>query len=88
MKNASNTNFKVTKIQENQKNNPIFTQQYDKPYIDNNKLRWNQNNTRIYNKPNEYNQTDKKKRYTSSMDKNVINTIRRKNISFMKIIIW
>ena len=88
MKNASNANSKVTKIQEkningnygriyiqeNQKNDPIYSRKYERPSIDNNKLRGNQNNTKVYNKINDYNPNDKnRKRYANSVDKNIIN---------------
>ena len=91
MKNASNPNTKVTKIQEkningnygriyiqeNQKNNPIYSRKYEKPSVDNTKLRGNQNNTRVYTKINDYNQNDKnRKRYANSVDRKNINKYR------------
>ena len=88
IKRPSNANTKLTKIQEkningnygriyiqeDQKNKPIYTKKYEKRPVDENKLRGNQNNPKIYQKVNNDNlKSYKNKRYANSVDKNSIN---------------
>lgn len=98
MKNASNANTKITKLQEkningnygriyikeDQKNNPIYSKKYEKD-SDKNKLRGNQNNnTKVYTKVNNNKDNNNTKRYASSVDKNGIKKNKQEEKSHLR----